>query len=127
MIVFAIDPGITTGLAWKIHGIYKVAVAKDVRQVWEFIVTKPDLVLVEQFQSTQISKYGLRTVELVGAVEALCWHLDIKCIRRVPQHMGIGVAPAVRWLRAEGLPFLEHDKDALSHIMGYEKQHGVFT
>lgn len=121
----AVDPGITIGLAWKIHGIYKVAVTKDPTDVWSYILTDPDLVLIEQFQAMTISKYGLRTVELVGSVEALCWARGIKCVRRIPQHMHIAVAPAVRWLQANNEPYLEHNKDALSHIMAYEKAHGV--
>lgn len=132
MIVMAIDPGIVSGLAWKINGEYRVAVATNPTTVWEFIAlagTRPDLVLVEQFAATHIARFGLRTVELVGATEALCWANKIECVRRTPQHMIPGVANAVRWLTANNkdVKTMEHHKDALAHIMAYERLKGEFN
>lgn len=129
MIVMAIDPGITTGLAFKAGGVYKVAVATDTRDVWKLVwEEKPDLVIIEPFQAQLISRYGLRTVELVGAVEALCWAAGIRLERRVPQHREPGMAPAIRWLEAnpQGAKTMQHHIDALAHIMAYEKRFGVF-
>lgn len=129
MIVMAIDPGICTGLAFKIGGMYKVAVATDTRDVWKLVwEDKPDLVLIEQFQAQHISRYGLRTVELVGAVESLCWAANIKFVRRIPQHREPGIAGAVRWLEAnpQVARTMQHHIDALAHIFAYERQNGTF-
>lgn len=128
MIVLSIDPGITTGLAWKINGVYKVAVATEVQTVWEFVWNKPDLVILEQFQAQIISRHGLRTVELVGAVEALCWAAGVTLERRVPQHRYPGMADAVRWLETnpQTAKNMQHHQDALAHIFAYEKKFGVF-
>lgn len=127
MIVMAIDPGITTGLAFKIAGEYRVAVATDTRDVWKLVwEDKPDLVLIEQFQAQHISRYGLRTVELVGAIESLCWAARIRFERRIPQHREPGMAPAIRWLEAnpQVARTMQHHIDALAHIMAWERKFG---
>lgn len=127
MIILAIDPGITIGLAWKIHGEYKVAVATDIKDVWQFIYNdKPDLVIAEQFQAQHISRYGLRTVELVGSLESLAWAAGIRMVRRIPQQREMGMAPAIRWLEAnpQVARTMQHHIDALAHIMAYERQYG---
>lgn len=126
MILMAVDPGGTTGLAYRveIEGVFHYITTNeaDKRELYKLILEqKPDLLIVEQFASWQINHHGLHTVELVGGIEAICWTNDIRCVRRTPQHRYPGVARATATLDATGKKYTEHQKSALAHIYAWEK------
>lgn len=126
MIIMGIDPGGTTGIAYRIQieteFHYITTNEANKKELYELILDqKPDLVLVEQFATWQINHHGLHTVELVGGIEAICWTNNIRCVRRTPQHRYPGVARAVAILDATGKKYTEHQKSALAHIFAYER------
>jgi hypothetical protein len=119
-ILIAIDPGITSGVAIKVNGTYQTCVAHSGAELWEFIRDYNfSTVIIEQFAtSSLISKFGLRTAELVGGVEALCWLKNIPIVRRMP-------AQRIPFLRKAALllkdtAIVEHQQDALAHLLAWE-------
>lgn len=123
----AVDPGGTTGLAARVDdGPYQTCVCHTDGEVLRFIVdSEPDVVVIERYiSSVRISADGLRTVELVGKVEGLCWHLGIPVVvhtpamRRAAQRSAEEAVRALR--RTEG--WSAHQADALAHLMMYERR-----
>lgn len=126
MILMGIDPGGTTGIAYRIQieseFHYITTNEANKKELYELILEqKPDLVLVEQFATWQINHHGLHTVELVGGIEAICWTNNIRVVRRTPQHRYPGIARAVAILDATGKKYTEHQKSALAHIFSWER------
>ena len=136
MIILSFDPGGTTGIAIKLaagdgslgtlrHDHYITENERDPYQTLQRIIDyMPDVVVMEQFQTMHmISSHGLRTVELVGMIQAICWHLKIPCYRHTPQQRYPFIAAATRILEAKGEKFTDHEQSALAHLLYYEK-HG---
>lgn len=121
----AVDPGITTGLAFRIgDDIQTLAVRVDeytpITEVYDIVVAyQYDWICVEQFQTANvISRYGLRTAELVGAIEALAWVRKIKCYRRTAQHRLPCMNEAQIYLKDHRVQ--DHQVDALAHLFAME-------
>jgi len=125
--ILAIDPGGTTGIAIKLPtGDYHTCVVNENSEVYEFVVKyNYDKVLVEQFATNNvISKYGLRTAELVGGIEALCWLRKIELVRRMPQHRVICLKQAAIMLK-DVPALMDHQIDSLAHLLAYERMHAA--
>lgn len=86
------------------------------------MLTQPGIehVVFETFQAQTISKYGLHTVRLVGAIEALCWKLNIPYTEHMPMHRKPFMADAEQELQRIGLRYVVHEKDALAHLLRWE-------
>lgn len=86
-----------------------------------------DYVVVEQYSTQLIGKYGLRTVELVGAIESLCWYKKFNLIKRSPIQRTPFVPRAKALMQSlklgEGLldEVTRHQVAALSHLLGFER------
>jgi hypothetical protein len=119
-ILMSIDPGITSGIAIKVDGKYDTCVAHTGAELWEFIRDYNfDTVIIEQFAtSSLISKFGLRTAELVGGVEALCWLKSIPIVRRMPAQRIPFLRKAALMLKDTAI--VEHQQDALAHLLAWE-------
>lgn len=122
--VLAIDPGVTAGIAVKILGEYNCVQSKTLDGVLVFLQPSLqwDYVIVELFATAgKISKYGLYTIEMVGAVAAMCKTNNYRLIRHPPQkrYAFLKQAHAIiteKHLRMEG----EHKMDALAHLLSFE-------
>lgn len=150
MIILAIDPGITTGIAVRAaNGQIATAVctstckacgSEDIHnltlrcktcggmseavQLYNMIC-EPTLehVVYESFQAQTISKYGLHTVRLVGAIEALCWKLELPVTTHMPVERKPFLDDAAKLL--EGRRHMIHEKDALAHLLRFEYDRGL--
>lgn len=122
----ACDPGGTTGIALKVPaGIFTIA-EPEKQNVWlrvsEFAQSCDlnGVVLVEQFASVWNDQHRIKTIELVGAIEAICWQWKIRCVRRTPQHRYPKMNEAKEWLKKRGGSSMKHEIDALAHILAWE-------
>lgn len=124
MNALAIDPGLTTGMAFKTtNGYHTLWVNRtDVHEIYKFILEHDyQWVAVEQFQTANvISRYGLRTTELVGAIEVLCWLRRIPCVRRTPQSRIPLMHRATDIAHSQGVK-VDHQIDALAHLLSVER------
>lgn len=140
----AIDPGSSTGVAILTERDEIVTMTLDtsngdVDGVLQLLLEQlPDVVLVERFiTSGTMSRYGLHTVELVGAIKAL-HHLaqtmyvagmhdlvfhPFELILRTPSQRAVRIPAAKQLLRDRreklGYKFTDHEIDALAHLIGW--------
>lgn len=128
MLIISFDPGISTGVAIKAHNEYRTFTTKTNTDLYEVLTQNDwDYVIVEQYSTQLIGKYGLRTVELVGGIESLCWHDGLKLIKRSPIQRTPFVPRAKKLMRdlklGEGLldEVTRHQVAALSHLLGFER------
>lgn len=124
MLILAVDPGLTIGMAFNVNGFYETLDQPDARELYEFIASTPlDVVVCEQFITSNIhsNKYGVRTAEIVGGVEAVC------CIKKIPFRRRNNVQrlpsmeKAKEILRSKRRQFVDHEVDALAHLLQWEK------
>ncbi len=121
--VLAIDPGGTTGLAFRMpDGSYHTAIALTPEQVWDFIDDRVDLVIYENFAAVTISKYGIHTLKVIGGIRAMCWKHRIPIIQRQPQSRYGMLLEAKAYLKEnKGDSFVVHEVDALAHLMTWDE------
>lgn len=123
MIIIAIDPGPTqpgtTGVAIRTDDGYMTCAYFDAKDVYElFDTTKYDACIIEFFTTSgRISRHGLGTVELVGAVTALCAMKKIPLYRQAPFYRKPWLAEAKR---IAGKGVVIHEIDALAHLLSWE-------
>lgn len=121
-IELAIDPGETTGLALSVGGVLYTSMTKLERDVWS-LVSLVDTCIVENFvTSGVISRYGLHTVRLVGAVEALCWQNEVQFVRQMPGYRRVFLPEAEKLMPPHSKHENRHEKDAISHLLAYEQE-----
>lgn len=127
MLILSIDPGGTTGLASNINGQYETWVQPDRRELYDFISTLPNgvIVLVEQFVTSNIHshKWGIFTTEIVGGVEAVCHIRGLAFHRRTNIQRLPYMQKAKAILDAKKRRYVDHEMDSLAHILGYERHH----
>lgn len=117
-VIIAIDPGITTGVATCIKGKYKVMEIKPYVNVWQYLNIFPwEQVICENFTATDISKYGIITVRIIGGIEEICIRKEVPLtiqqnIMRIPY-----IPRAVEIIGK--LP-RDHRKDALAHLLRWQ-------
>lgn len=137
----AIDPGASTGVAFLLvdnvgqEHIITMTVPShdgDVSSVVNLLLENtPEVVILERFISRgMLSKYGLETIELVGAIKCL-EHLGrmrrstfFELIRRTPSQRTIYIPRAKRAMderKKAGVckSFTDHEVDALAHLLGW--------
>lgn len=139
----AVDPGSSSGIAVLTERDEIVTMTLDTSEgdiegVLALLLEQtPDVVIVERFiTSGMMSRYGLHTVELVGAIKAL-QHLaetilvvgtpnhvfhPFQIIFRTPSQRKVRV-PAAKAMLAErrvlGMRHTDHEVDALAHLLGW--------
>lgn len=128
MLIISIDPGISSGVAIKTNDTYNTFTTKTNTDLYEVLTENSwDYVVIEQYSTQLIGKYGLRTVELVGAIEGLCWIKRFKLIKRSPIQRTPFIPRAKALMRqlklGEGLldEVTRHQVAALSHLLGFER------
>lgn len=127
MIVAAFDPGGTTGIALRMgdppgplaYWTYAANKKEDVYEI--FRSHKVDKVIIEQFYTGgHISRDGIWTTELVGGLEAVRYVLGIEVFRHPPQRRKSFIADAKAILKGQARFFVEHEMDALAHLLAWE-------
>jgi len=119
--ILAIDPGVSTGIAWHDTKGYHSTVTKDESDVWALLTgIKWKCVVYETFfTSGRISAPGLQTVRLIGGIVALCRHLDLPTCGQAPQMRYPFQTQSEQMLRGH----IVHEKDAMAHLLRYEHDH----
>lgn len=124
MLILSVDPGILSGIAVRIHDTYRTFTTKTNSDIYSLVIeSRWDYVIVESFATdNNISKFGLRTVELVGGLEALCWHDGLTFVRRTPMQRTPFVYRAKQKLALlqQVHTITPHEISALSHLIGFE-------
>ena len=116
--IIAIDPGVSTGIAWHDNSGYHSIVTRDEDDVWNLLVgIKWSMVVYETFfTSGRISAPGLQTVRLIGGIQALCRHLKLPTHGQAPQQRYPFQDNAKAMLRGR----IVHEQDAMAHLLRYE-------
>lgn len=145
----AVDPGSSTGIAVltardEIVTLTLDTSEGDVAGVLKLLVEqKPIVVITERFiTSGMMSRYGLHTVELVGAIKALCYLCDdldseslycglerFELVLRTPSQRTVCVPAAKALLTARrttlGARYSDHETAALAHLIGWMRSVGL--
>lgn len=141
MSVLAVDPGGKSGIAIRLDDgklmtciceslFNKKAgtrqVTYDAKELYEMLML-PTItqVIVETFQAQRIDQYGLHTVRLVGAIEAICHVRNIPLVKHIPQDRYPFKTEAKMWLQDQKRPYLIHELDALAHLLRWEFDNGI--
>lgn len=133
--ILAVDPGQNTGVAlrfdngnWGTLTVPKVDTADErfdmvlstlAEQIKKY---ECNTLVLERFTSMSryLSKYGIETIELVGAVRALCYFHGIRVTLQMPGHR-IGMeGSATKMLSLRRQPYTDHEVSALAHLLAYE-------
>lgn len=119
--ILAIDPGVTSGIAWHDAKGYHTTITKDEGEIWALLTGIPwKCVVFETFATSgRISAPGLHTVRLIGGIQALCRHLGIPTCSQTPQHRYPFQLPARKMLHGA----IIHEQDAMAHLLRYENDH----
>lgn len=130
--IAAIDPGLTTGIAYRFsHGEWgTVSVPRSMKEVVlvQLESYQPKIIIIETFIGMgYLSKYGIETMELVGAIKFWCIWREAELVRRtnVQRRPLIPVAKDMLLERKKKLgasfSFTDHEMDALSHLLSWER------
>lgn len=139
--IMSIDPGINTGIAYRFdnEALGTLTVEKppdETVEAWDrsmldiisFIVGhKPSTVVIESFLGIQMqSKYGIETMELIGAVRGCCLSMGIMLVKQPPAYRmtSVPMAKDILQLMKERFnkPYTNHEVSALSHLLAYERK-----
>lgn len=129
MKILAVDPGITTGMATYIDGQWNTFVCpKSFEAVYQVVMSGIDwdLIIVEGFATPGlIASYGIDTVELIGAVKALCWWAKLECVVQYPVERRGNLSDAKMLMQnvLKTKRYQTHQLDAVSHILTYMRKH----
>lgn len=141
MSIMSIDPGGKSGIAIRTDdGTLMTCICEslfdkksgtrqvryDATELYEILML-PTIthVILETFQAQKIDQYGLHTVRLCGAVEAICYVRNIKLTKHIPQDRYPFKTEAKIWLQDQKKPYLIHELDALAHLLRYEYDNGI--
>lgn len=127
--IMAIDPGGTTGVAFHADQSeggkgYLTCVTHTPDELWnlfEFGGKHPEVVICEDFQTgNRINPIQHYTIRLVGGIQALCSFLQVPLYMQSPQNRKAFLKDAEDILKRDGRKFMEHEKDALAHLLRWE-------
>lgn len=122
-VIIACDPGPqqpgTIGIAIRTPSGYSTAPYFVQAEVWELLHKQHfDLCIVEFFATSgRISKHGLGTVEMVGAITAICATRRIPLVRQAPFQRKAFIARAKEIVSNTAVI---HEVDALAHLLYWE-------
>lgn len=131
----AIDPGQNVGLALRFDngnwGTLTVPKVPDGDERFDMVLSTlaeawdkyhPTGLVVESFKtmSRYVSKYGLETIELVGAIRALAYVHHVPIVQQMPSQRLFMQHQAHDLLKERRAPFTDHEVSALSHLLAYE-------
>jgi len=128
--VIAVDPGITTGVAFKDyttgHIVTFATTAPD--KLYE-LISGVDIVVIEDFTTAgRISRPGLDTVQIIGGIKALCWYLgkpysiQMPAIRRPYVEQAALTLQKLYQHSSDHGTVAVHEIDALAHLLAWERR-----
>lgn len=134
----AIDPGQNVGMAlrfdngqWGTLTVEKVPsgderfdmVLSTLLELWE--KHQPDVLVVESFKtmSRYVSRYGLETLELIGAIRALAYMQKVPIAQQMPNQRAFMEEQARDLLKERARRYTDHEVSALAHLLAYEFVH----
>lgn len=142
--LIAVDPGQHTGLAFRLdNGEWATLMADKMPDPDERLTMvlgtlieqlnkrTTTAVVVENFKTMgYLSKYGIETIELIGAVKTLCYVYNVPLVRHDNTARYNFEPQAKRMLRERAaklrLTVSDHEVSALAHLLQYEfSQTGV--
>lgn len=136
--IIAVDPGQHTGLAFRLdNGEWATLMADKLPDpderlamvldtIVEYLQRKTTTaVVLENFKTMgYLSRFGIETLELVGAVKSLCYVWQVPLVRQDPSHRLYFEKQAKYMLRERSkltkLPVSDHEVSALAHLLRYE-------
>jgi hypothetical protein len=137
----AIDPGLSTGIAFRFDngawGTVTVIQTPDplerLHMVLSTIVERLhkdscEAIIVEAFITMgYLSKYGIETIELVGALKTLGYLWSVPLVKQAPIQRMPMERTAAGMLKERGIKYSDHEISALSHLLVYERIHNPVT
>lgn len=122
LVLMGVDPGVTTGVALKIGDRYLTTTTRERNELWDMIKKyKPDKLAFETFaRSGRVDQNMIYTMELVGSIRAVTYVLGIASYGQAPQTRRSYLLDAETILKNSGAKFVEHEKDALAHVLFLE-------
>lgn len=124
MKLIAVDPGYTTGMAFRDpDGQLVTCVCTTRDEVLEMIGSWAELVIIERFATGgTLSAPGLHTIELGAEIVGWCKALKINWLYRAPmqRYGGMPYARGAVGHIMPSSPTAKHEVDALAHIFAYE-------
>lgn len=133
--IMAIDPGQNVGLAFRFDngnwGTMTVPKVPDGDERFDMVLStlgeawdkyRPTGLVVESFKtmSRYVSKYGLETIELVGAIRALAYVHQVPIVQQMPNQRLFMEYQAKELLRERKTPYTDHEVSALAHLLAHE-------
>lgn len=120
--LLSIDPGAKhVGLCVYVNGQFTTCTIEcSIEAVYNFILEGFwDRIILEGFSTPGlIASFGIQTVELIGAVKALCWlkHIPLTVQYPIERHGDlVGVKEMFKGKRG----MTRHEKDAYAHMVTY--------
>ncbi len=123
--ILAIDPGGTTGIALRLkNGELHTCTTSTKQELFDVLYWAGiEQIVYENFAAEKISKYGLWTVRLIGAIEMAAYQRKIPITEQVPAFRRTHLEKAKEALRGKGV--VVHEIDATAHLLKWESVHGV--
>lgn len=124
MKLIAVDPGYTTGMAFRLpNGKLMTCVCTSKDEVLEMIETWAELVIIERFATGgTLSAPGLHTIELGAEIIGWCKAKKLAWLYRAPmqRYGGMPFARGAVGHIMPSSPTAKHEIDALAHIFAFE-------
>lgn len=127
--VIAIDPGGTTGIAYRIDEVVHTTITGTPKELYELVEESAELwsqVVIEDFISSgQISAYGLYTLRLIGGIECICLRHRIPLAVQQPQYRYSSTLQQLQHFKDHPKAHAPavHERDALMHLFAWEEKH----
>lgn len=129
MLVMAVDPGsVHIGVAMNISGTYATCTLTSKDELWKTIAEhRPEVIVCEEFyRSNRIDGNMIKTMNVVGGVEAVCVALNIKYVGQTNQ-VRISFIPDAEAILISQRGYInrsknadDHEIQALAHLLCYE-------
>lgn len=147
--ILSIDPGLSTGLAARLdNGHWWTDTVVGSEEAFKYVVglitnLKPNKVVIEHFSTMQyLSKYGIETIELIGAIKGACAVHNVPLYRQTPltrkpkeqeatamlkerkQQLGGSIETKVTGTAAIVIKpgYTDHEVSALAHLLMFERR-----
>lgn len=133
--MMAIDPGQNVGMALRFDngnwGTLTVEKVPSGDERFDMVLStlielfnkyKPEGMVVESFKtmSRYVSKYGLETLELIGAIRAIAYLHKVPIVQQMPSQRLFMEHEAKQLLKERANRYTDHEVSALAHLLAYE-------
>lgn len=123
--LLAIDPGSRyNGMASKIQGVYNTWELNNHEAVWWTVLNGQwEHVIIEDFVTVEISRYGTFTLKIIGGVMAICYQRNIPITIQQPGERITFIPRADElMLKVHGYKHpRDHEQSAMAHMLKWEK------